>query len=330
MINFRFHLVSLVAVFLALALGIVMGSTVIDRAIVDGLKNRIDDVEARADARREENLELERRLATLEGYAEQSVAHLVGRRLDGVPVTVVAVRGVDAGAVRTTVETLRDGGATLPGVVWIEPSLAVPDPAARAKLGEAVGDLLRPAEDLRQAVLEALARRLAYGPDEPPGLTAPVPGGTEDLLVALSTGGFVVFDTLGGADVELAGYPQAGARVLVIDGSGARVPTDMAALPLVRSVALAGAPVAFGEVFQPTDSGPARGEVVRAVREDPSLATLVATVDDLDDPRGRAAFALAVDELGRGRAGHYGQGPGASGQLPEPAALEADGTVPGS
>ena len=36
MINFRFHLVSLIAVFLALALGVVMGATVIDRATSTG------------------------------------------------------------------------------------------------------------------------------------------------------------------------------------------------------------------------------------------------------------------------------------------------------
>ena len=329
MINFRFHLVSLVAVFLALALGIVMGSTVIDRAIVDGLKNRIDDVEDRADARRKENLELERRLATLEGYAEQTVAHLVGRRLEGVPLIVVAIRGIDGDAVRTTAETLRYGGAALPGVVWIEPAFALPDAAARAKLGDAVGSPLRPGEDLRQATIEALARRLAYGPQLPPDV-APGLSGTEDLLVALTAAGFVSFDTLGGAVVDLTAYPEAGARVLVIDGSGARVPTDMAALPLVRSVAVAGAPVAFGEVFRPTESGPARGDVVRGVRDDPALAALVATVDNLDNPRGRAAFALAVEELELGRAGHYGEGPGASGQLPEPAALSAAGAVPGS
>ena len=46
MINFRFHIASLIAVFLALALGVVMGSTVIDRAIVEGLHDRIDRVES--------------------------------------------------------------------------------------------------------------------------------------------------------------------------------------------------------------------------------------------------------------------------------------------
>ena len=40
MLNFRFHVVSLVAVFLALAIGIIMGSTVIDRALVDTLEEQ--------------------------------------------------------------------------------------------------------------------------------------------------------------------------------------------------------------------------------------------------------------------------------------------------
>ena len=46
MINFRFHIVSLIGIFLALALGIVIGAGVIDRGIVDTLDNRLDNVEA--------------------------------------------------------------------------------------------------------------------------------------------------------------------------------------------------------------------------------------------------------------------------------------------
>ena len=55
MINFRYHLISIVAVFLALGIGIVMGSTVIDRAIVDGLQNRIDTAEKNSIERKVEN-----------------------------------------------------------------------------------------------------------------------------------------------------------------------------------------------------------------------------------------------------------------------------------
>ncbi len=55
MINFRFHIISIVAVFLALGIGIIMGSTVIDRAIVDGLRSRIDVAEANSVKRKVNN-----------------------------------------------------------------------------------------------------------------------------------------------------------------------------------------------------------------------------------------------------------------------------------
>ena len=91
MINFRFHLVSLVAVFLALALGVVMGSTVIDRAIVDRLSSQIDSVKKRADAERAENRTLRDQMKGLETFIAQSQPQVTGRRLNQVPVTVVAV-----------------------------------------------------------------------------------------------------------------------------------------------------------------------------------------------------------------------------------------------
>ena len=41
MINFRFHIVSLIAVFLAVGLGILVGSTVVDQKIVNRLDSEI-------------------------------------------------------------------------------------------------------------------------------------------------------------------------------------------------------------------------------------------------------------------------------------------------
>ena len=64
MINFRFHVVSLVGVFLALALGVVIGSTVIDRAIVDRLSSQIDSIRKRADEQRAENRALRQQTRT--------------------------------------------------------------------------------------------------------------------------------------------------------------------------------------------------------------------------------------------------------------------------
>jgi hypothetical protein len=55
MITFRFYLISVVSFFLALIVGIVMGTTVIDRAVVDGLQSRINKVAENADKRRHIN-----------------------------------------------------------------------------------------------------------------------------------------------------------------------------------------------------------------------------------------------------------------------------------
>ena len=104
MINLRYHIVSLVAVFLALALGIVMGSTVIDRAIVDGLRNRVDSVSNRANRIDTENKNLHGQLDMMRSFAEEARDQLVQGRLKGVPVLLVTVQGVD----RKPVEAARD------------------------------------------------------------------------------------------------------------------------------------------------------------------------------------------------------------------------------
>ena len=42
MVDFRYHVVSIIAVFLALALGIVVGTTALNGALLDNLKTSID------------------------------------------------------------------------------------------------------------------------------------------------------------------------------------------------------------------------------------------------------------------------------------------------
>jgi len=52
MINFRFHLVSLIAVFLALGLGILVGPSVVDQVIVDRLQREISSIRHESSRRR--------------------------------------------------------------------------------------------------------------------------------------------------------------------------------------------------------------------------------------------------------------------------------------
>ncbi|HEV7537083.1 MAG TPA: copper transporter [Acidimicrobiia bacterium] len=334
MINFRFHLVSLVAVFLALALGVVMGSTVIDRAIVDRLSSQIDSVKKRADAERAENRTLRDQMKGLETFIAQAQPQLTARRLNQVPVTIVAVRGVPGEDVKAAYDILRSAGALVPGVLWIEDGFSASDPGGRTKLVQAMGDSGLAYDDLRQVALEALGHRLAAGPRVTTVSSTAVSGTTVsgtaessdlDTLVALNEAGLVSFDPLGGGAVDLESWPSAGARMLVIDGSQAHPPPGTMTIPILRAAGAAGGRLALAEVFRPTATVKARGTVVRGVRDDAALSRVVSTVDDLDDTRGQVALTLAVQELGTDRAGHYGEGPGASAQLPTPEAAPPEG-----
>jgi hypothetical protein len=61
------------------------------------------------------------------------------------------------------------------------------------------------------------------------------------------------------------------------------------------------------------------GNVISAVRGDPTLAKIIATVDNVTTPNGQVVVALALAEfLTTKKPGHYGVAGGATGMLPKP------------
>jgi hypothetical protein len=98
MINFRFHIISIIAVFLALAVGIVIGATVVNRVTIDQLNDRIDTVEENANRRKAESDELRSEVGQLQGYIDSTKEFAVTDRLNGVNVVTIATRGLPPGA----------------------------------------------------------------------------------------------------------------------------------------------------------------------------------------------------------------------------------------
>jgi hypothetical protein len=336
-INFRFHIVSLIAVFLALAVGVVMGSTVIDKVTVDQLRTQLDRVEKKDDAVRTANEELGKEVAALQGFIDQAVPLLNGRRLAGANIAVVAIRGADGGAVRATVETLRNAGARVPGVLWLEPAWTLSDHDGADKLAKALAvppafttapttgtvattttakgarassTTLPPAvESLRSQGLRELAARLVKAPRS-----------TADVLGALQDNGFVGVDGEGQPTPELSSIPLLNMRVVVIGGNDERKISQAVAAPFVTALSEDGAPVVFAEAFRAAGKAFTRGDVVDDVRRSQTLAAKIPTVDDVDTVQGRTALVLSLEEFARGVVGHYGTGRGAKRQLPQPAA----------
>ena len=73
MINFRFHLVSLIAVFLAVGLGILVGSTVVDQVIVDRLDHEIRSVSHESNQLKSDNSQLKDEVSKLNDFLQQVV-----------------------------------------------------------------------------------------------------------------------------------------------------------------------------------------------------------------------------------------------------------------
>ena len=350
MINFRFHIVSLIAIFLALALGIFVGSTVIDQAIVENLDRQIDRVELKADERKAENDRLKSDLDTLEAYIEGSAPFAVASRLEGVPVAVVAERGIDSD-VRSTVTLLRQAGAAAPVIVWLEPAWRLDATDDVESLAAALGvSPTRDPAELRRDGLVALADRLvgSRGADgrsasdagrrgastsngsgggatpHTAGSTTTVPGDS-DLLDVLAKAGFISVEQVGGADAT-SGVGSDGSsappnakdvRFLLVGGSQAKLFDTDVLLELARACAAVGAPTVAAEVYVEADGGPDRGAVVSPIAADDVLDESVTTVDDLDLFEGRVSAVIGLEELADGTVGHYGYGSGASRSLPE-------------
>lgn len=314
MINFRFHVASLIAVFLALAIGVVIGSTVIDRAIVDGLRNQIDRVERKADNQKSQNDELRDEISRLQGYVEGTASFVVTDRLRDLPVAVLAVDGVDGDTVKKTVELMQQAGGAVPGILWIEGSWALAEDDDAQKLARALD---QPKDKtLRGRAWRAVAERLAAGS----GASAKAgDGAATDVLTSLSDAGFLRYEPVGTQPdgFSLASYPGKGTRALFVDGNAGRVPVKDVVLPAAQALTGAGIPTVAAELDDESGTRPDRGSVVAPVRDDGALQDVVSTVDDLDFREGRVTAVLAVSDLGSNVVGHYGYGAGANRSLPE-------------
>jgi hypothetical protein len=311
MINFRFHIVSLIAVFLALALGIVMGATVVNRAIVDRLNSRIDTVENNANKRKAESDQLRGQVGQLNQYIDGTKNFAIASRLDGVAVVTIASRGVDGDAVKQTVQLAQQAGAHAPGIIWLEPKLTLSDPNALRDLGDLLGRPVQNARTTREDAWNALASRLATGS----GAAA----SGRDLLTALADAGFITFEPVGdqGNNFSAASFGGGEARVLLIDGTNGQVTASEALASLTTALASNRFRLVAGEVFVEKDDGPKRGAMLAPIRGSDQLKQAVSTVDDLDLVEGRVASVLALADLGRNVVGQYGYGAGATTSAPE-------------
>lgn len=313
MINLRYHIVSLVAVFLALGMGIVMGSTVIDRVTVDALNNKLDDVRKSINGIRDENNRLRGQVGLGQQFAESTRDDLLRGHLRGVPVMIVGVSGVDRKPVDALRQALVTAQATVEGTVWFTPKMRLANDNDVRALATALDlPVDRPDVVRRQALAKVVTARDPAATDNGP-------------MAALGAAGFLTYDapppptsTSTSAPPTLASLPMPSTRFVVVSGAGAEVGDDILAVPLVQTLSQTTGRVVAVEsgVDEPVQGG--RAVFVGLLRNDASAR--LSTVDNLESPMGQTATVLALEDLGVPRYGHYGVGPGAQRVLPAPSA----------
>jgi len=334
-INLRYHIVSITAVFLALGIGLTLGSSFLDRVTVDTLKHRLNSVQDRVDATEAENGLLKNEVGSLDErdrlFAAALPERLLTAHLADVPVLVIATKGTDDKLVASTVSALASAGAQVAGTWWLTDSWALDASSQVRDLEDVLGVTTTDADRLRRIsaiqisdLLLAASQPPAAPADPATPAPAPAPPAEPSLLAALKSAGFVDYTAVPGATGAVL-LPAASVRYVVV--SNARPdsgPQRLAAGLLEQMVTDGIAPVvaAQGEVDLPrtakeTSESDRRTTFVGPLREGELTRDRLSTIDDLDTAAGLAALVLAVEDLAVPVVGHYGSSSSSSLLLPQ-------------
>jgi len=309
-ITFRYHIVSIVSVFLALAVGIALGG--------GPLKGEVDNTlveQVKSDRQTKRQLQaqvtgLQSGNSFTDEFARTVAPKLIGDRLSGRAVTLVVLPTAEQADVTAITDLVGVAGGTVGATLRVGSKLV---DAGQKQLVDELGnqlegqaaDLTVPPDASPYERIGALVAR-AFGTDvdageEPDGATNGILAGltTTDLL---SVEGRV--DRRGSLMVFVAGPGEGSTQDR--KGTATIVSTLAQAADAGTDGVVVGGPVASAR----------EGGVVKAVRDDVAAARDVSTVDSLGRGAGQVVAVMALADQAAGRTGHFGSIDAADGAMP--------------
>jgi hypothetical protein len=328
MINVRYHIISITAVFLALGIGLTLGSTFLDRATVENLNGRLTQLAARVQETDARNKDLDKRLRKLEErdllLVEQLPEQTLAGHLTAVPVLVMAARGTDDTIVGHVISALTGAGASVAGTWWFTDRFKLDDDGEVRDLAAALGVTSTDPVRLRRLATQRIAELLTSAgspaaiPDSAGAVAAPP--AEPELIGVLRSKGFVEYDVPSGSPSDKVLLASAGTRFVVVGGGKPDLPDTDFMIPLMSATASDGPTqlVAVQGASDPTATDEERISFVGPLRADDVLSTRLSTVDDMESAAGLVALVLATEDLADLKVGHYGISSTASRLLPAP------------
>ncbi|MGI8693102.1 MAG: copper transporter [Geodermatophilaceae bacterium] len=301
MISFRYHLVSLISVFLAIALGIVIGTTQLNGVVLDGLQGQVRDLTQDKRALETRSQTLETQLSEGDAFGEAVAPVLVANKLANASVLVILAAEIDGDLVDQTSTLIEAAGATVAGTLQLLPEFSDPQVAQDLQnyaTSEGVPPGIQlPVTDDAAVLTGALLANVLMNPAE--GTEPADPTATTTVLAALSSLGVLSLESseVTGADYAVLLTAAALGGDDAAERNGALAALTEALDSVGRGVVVSGDAASAGE-----------NGLVGAVRADPGLASVVSTVDNVNVAAGRVSTILALSAEGQGTSGRYGTG----------------------
>jgi hypothetical protein len=312
-IDFRYHLVSIIAVFLALAVGLAVGSTALTGTAEQALTAAQHRLTNQNKALTKQNGTLQKQVAGDQAFASANSARLLAGLLTDERVVLIAAPGTDSAVTGGLTTALREAGATVTGQVSLTSAFTTTSGQTEAamsqlaqNLASSAGLVLKPVPDStvsgQQQAAQVLAAGLLTGSASLPATTS------QAILTGLSRGGFISVD---------AGNPASAPANLAVLVTASGPPPQQSVSEVLMAVASELKAAGSATVMAGTVSSIGSGSVISAEN---SAGPTVSTVDNADTETGQIVVVQALRFL------LNGQGPKAWGA--EPAAAPSPGPTP--
>ncbi|HEY4460712.1 MAG TPA: copper transporter [Pseudonocardiaceae bacterium] len=310
MISLRYHVISIGAVFLALALGVVLGSTALSNTLLSGLSGQKDNLAAQVSDLQSQQAGLNGQLTDADQFATGIGPLAVRGALSQRTVALILAPDASQTQANQLGTLITAAGGTVTGTLQLTQNFT--DPTQADQLRDLVTRLIPAGVQLPVASDPGTLAGGLIGPLVLLNKTNDTAQASQDAVAAviagLASGGFVK----PGAQIQ----PAQLALVLTGGTETGNDPADRAAMlaEFAAQVQRSGA----GTVLA-GGSGSAGGSgAVGVLRADSANNSIVSSVDDVDTAAGRVTTVLALQQQLNGKAGAYGTAGNASSPVPEP------------
>jgi hypothetical protein len=307
-ISLRQHAISIAAIFLALAIGVVLGSGLLSSGLVSGLRDDKVDLQNDIEKANERNNQLTEQLNSADGFDSAVADRVVADALAGRTVVVVTTPDADPADLDGVNRMIGAAGGSVTGRVSLTDSFV--DATGGDRLRTVVNNVIPAGVTLKTGAVDQgslagdlLGSVVLLGKETGQPQSSP-----QERALALETlrgAGFITYDDGGVEPAQLA-VVLTGDRDVEDGASGNRGAVVARFAGALDS--RGGGTVLAGRPASAQGNG-----AVAVARADAALSAALTTIDNIDREAGKITVPLSLQEQLGGGAGRYGTGPGTTG-----------------